>query len=84
MPNFTKSFFMASVDMVKLLSLPQKQRKKIAEELWDSLTPSVKDDQKVIELLEKRWKNIQSGKSKIISSETFWKNMESHLQQKHK
>jgi putative addiction module component (TIGR02574 family) len=75
---------MAAVDMNKLLSLPQKERKKIAEKLWDSLHPEIKEDESVIKLLEKRWKKIQSGKSTSISSDTFWKNMDIHLQQKSK
>ena len=62
----------------------EKGRKKIAEKLWDSLHPEIKEDESVIKLLEKRWKKIQSGKSTSISSDTFWKNMDIHLQQKSK
>lgn len=62
---------MASVDMNKLLSLPQKERRKIAEKLWDSLTPSksiapLTTAEK--KLLEQRWNKYMSGKMKFYSS----------------
>lgn len=62
---------MASVDMKKLLSLPQKERRKIAEKLWDSLAPSksiapLSASEK--KLLEQRWDKYVSGKMKFYSS----------------
>ena len=67
------------VDIHQLLSLPEKQRRKIAEKLWDSLEPGIRDEQQVQKLLQKRWKEIQEGKSKPVPSDQFWKNMEAHL-----
>jgi putative addiction module component (TIGR02574 family) len=55
-----------TVDINTLLTLPENQRRKIAEKLWDSLSPSYsvsKEDEATVALLEKRWQNIQSGKS---------------------
>ena len=75
---------MTTVDVKKLLSLSKKERKKIAEKLWHSLRPEKKEEENVVKLLEKRWKNIQAGKSAVISSNTFWKNMDAYLQQKGK
>ena len=46
------------VDVNQLLSLPQNQRRKIAEKLWDSLSPNnsiVKLSKQEEALLEKRW-----------------------------
>jgi|GEM_PF-1854456 len=62
---------MASVNMNKLLSLPQKERRKIAEKLWESLVPSrtvsnLSDSEK--KLLEYRWNRYISGKMKFYSS----------------
>ncbi|CAN5235636.1 hypothetical protein BH20BAC1_BH20BAC1_27910 [soil metagenome] len=60
-----------AIDMNNLLTLPSGERRKIAERLWKSLTPvnSIsKEEEKTIALLEKRWQNIQSGKSKIYTS----------------
>jgi len=59
------------VDMNTLLSLPQRERRKIAEKLWDSLPPNnsvieLSEDEK--NLLEKRWKKYISGKMKFYSS----------------
>jgi putative addiction module component (TIGR02574 family) len=56
----------------ELLSLPSNERRKIAEQLWSSLSPSStisKEDKDVISLLEKRWENLKSGESKTYSSE---------------
>jgi putative addiction module component (TIGR02574 family) len=53
-----------TVDINKLLSLPQKERRKIAEKLWDSLSPSKstitlsKEEKK---LLESRWSKYVSA-----------------------
>jgi putative addiction module component (TIGR02574 family) len=60
-----------AIDMNNLLTLPSGERRKIAERLWKSLTPvnSISnEEQETISLLEKRWQNIQNGKSKIYTS----------------
>lgn len=62
---------MASVDMKKLLALPQRERRRIAEKLLESLsvsttiTPLSSTEEK---LLEKRWNDYLSGKMKFYSS----------------
>lgn len=71
-----------SVDINQLLSLPQNQRRKIAEKLWDSLSPFTKDEKKAIALAEQRWLDIKSGKSQTISSSAFWKKMDKHISKK--
>lgn len=73
-----------AVDINQLLSLPQNQRRKIAEKLWDSLSPLTltKDEKKAIAIAEERWQEIKSGKSKIISSSAFWKKMDKHITKK--
>ena len=73
-----------AVDINQLLSLPQNQRRKIAEKLWDSLSPLAKDEEKAIALAEKRWVDIKSGKSETISSVNFWKKMDKNLPKKKK
>jgi putative addiction module component (TIGR02574 family) len=60
-----------TVDINQLLSLPQKQRRRIAEKLWDSLSPNnltVKLSKAEESLLEQRWENYISGKMKFHSS----------------
>ena len=65
-----------TVDINKLLSLPQKERRKIAEKLWDSLSPTKatitlsKEEKK---LLESRWNKYVSGKMKFYSSSEMQK-----------
>ena len=71
-----------TVDINQLLSLPQNQRRKIAEKLWDSLSPIAKDEKKSIELAEQRWQKIKSGKIQSIRSSTFWKKMDKHITKK--
>ena len=59
------------VDVNQLLSLPQNQRRKIAEKLWDSLSPNnsiVKLSKQEEALLEQRWEKYISGKMKFYSS----------------
>ena len=70
------------VDINQLLSLPQSQRRKIAEKLWDSLSPFTKDEKKAIALAEQRWHDIKSGKSQTLSSSAFWKKMDKHISKK--
>ena len=60
-----------AVDIKQLLSLPQSQRRKIAEKLWDSLAPNnstVKLSKEEEVILEQRWENYISGKMKFYSS----------------
>ena len=60
-----------AVDINQLLSLPQTQRRKIAEKLWDSLTPNnsiVKLSKQEAAILEQRWEKYISGKMKFYSS----------------
>ena len=73
-----------AVDINQLLSLPQSQRRKIAEKLWDSLSPFSKEEKKAIAIAEQRWEDIKSGKSKTTSSSEFWKKMDIHLRKKKK
>ena len=59
------------VDLNKLLLLPQKERRKIAEKLFSSLEDNksvgvLSKDEKI--LLSKRWEEYLSGKMKFISS----------------
>lgn len=59
------------VDINQLLSLPQNQRRKIAEKLWDSLSPNnstVKLSKQEESILEQRWEKYISGKMKFFSS----------------
>ncbi|MEI9945697.1 MAG: addiction module protein [Chitinophagaceae bacterium] len=73
-----------AVDINKLLSLSQKERRKIAEKLWDSLSPFSKKEEKAIAFAEQRWQDIKSGKSKTLSSSTFWKKMDTHVRKNKK
>ena len=70
-----------AVDVNSLLALPEKERKKIAEQLWSSLAPVYtvsKEDKATIALLEQRWESIQSGKSKLYSSSDIKKMIKEH------
>ncbi len=63
-----------AIDINKLLSLPQRERRKIAEKLFTSLSPNTsieKLSKKEEEILEKRWNKYVSGKMKFYSSETM-------------
>ena len=60
-----------TVDLEHLLSLPQSQRRKIAEKLWDSLSPdnsTVKLSKQEEAILGQRWEKYISGKMKFFSS----------------
>lgn len=60
-----------AIDMNKLLSLPQRERRKIAEKLLISLSPSTSVDKlskEEEEILQKRWDKYISGKMKFYSS----------------
>jgi hypothetical protein len=59
-----------AVDMNQLLSLPQSQRRKIAEKLRDSLSPdnsTVKLSKQEEIILGQRWEKYISGKMKFYS-----------------
>ncbi|MCY7311579.1 MAG: addiction module protein [Chitinophagaceae bacterium] len=65
-----------AVDINQLLSLPQNQRRKIAEKLWDSLSPStstVKLSKEEVTILEQRCETYISGKTKFYSSKEMQK-----------
>jgi putative addiction module component (TIGR02574 family) len=75
MLNFSKSHFMA-VDINQLLSLPQNQRRKIAEKLLDSLSPNnstVKLSKEELAILEQRWETYIAGKTNFYSSKEMLK-----------
>jgi chemotaxis regulatin CheY-phosphate phosphatase CheZ len=60
-----------AIDMNKLLSLPQRERRKIAEKLLISLSPSTSVDKlskEEEEILQKRWNKYITGKMKFYSS----------------
>lgn len=60
-----------TIDINKLLSLPQNQRRKIAEKLWESLSPNkstVKLSKEERVLMEQRWDTYITGKMKFYSS----------------
>jgi putative addiction module component (TIGR02574 family) len=60
-----------TVDINQLLSLPQNQRRKIAEKLLDSLSPNnstVKLTKQEEAILEQRWDHYISGQMKFYSS----------------
>ncbi len=59
------------VDINQLLSLPQSQRRRIAEKLWDSLSSdnsTVKLSKQEEAILGQRWEKYISGKMKFYSS----------------
>ncbi len=65
-----------AVDINQLLSLPQNQRRKIAEKLLDSLSPSnstVKLSKEELAILEQRWETYIAGKTKFYSSKEMLK-----------
>lgn len=72
MANFSKRTpQMASVNIDKLLSLPQKERRKIAERLFDSLSPNlavVRLSKMEEAIIAKRWEDYVAGKVKFSSA----------------
>ncbi|MGI8950563.1 MAG: addiction module protein [Chitinophagaceae bacterium] len=71
------------VNLNSLLELPQNERRKIAEKLWNSLSPAQsisKEEKEIINLLEKRWKNMQEGRSKLYSPKKIRKLIEEYRQ----
>jgi putative addiction module component (TIGR02574 family) len=64
------------VNINTLLALPRSERKKIAEKLFQSLSPnnsSVKISKQEEAVLEKRWESYISGKMKFFSSNEMQK-----------
>jgi putative addiction module component (TIGR02574 family) len=58
-------------DINNLLTLPSKERRKIAERLWASLSPVnniSKEEQEILDLLETRSRDVKNGKSKTYTS----------------
>ena len=58
-------------DINNLLTLPTKERRRIAERLWESLSPVnniSKEDHEILDLLEKRWQEVKNGSSKTYTS----------------
>lgn len=70
-----------TIDINSLLNLPQKERRQIAEKLWDSLAPNnsvTKEDASTIALLESRWQDIQEQKTVLISPKELKAKIQSH------
>ena len=67
----------------QLLALPDKEKRLLAKKLLSSLgennTP-VKEDQQMMQVLHKRWEDIESGKMKLYSKNEFWDSL--HVQKK--
>jgi chemotaxis regulatin CheY-phosphate phosphatase CheZ len=60
-----------AIDINELLSLPQRERRKIAEKLLTSLSPNTSVDKLSKEeekILQKRWDKYVSGQTKFYSS----------------
>jgi putative addiction module component (TIGR02574 family) len=60
-----------SIDINELLSLPQRERRKIAEKLFTSLSPNnsvEKLSKEEEEILRSRWNKYIAGKMKFYSS----------------
>lgn len=59
----------------QLLALPDKEKRLLAKKLWSSLgennTPA-KEDQQMMKALDKKWKDIETGKMKQYSKKEFW------------
>ena len=67
------------IDIDNLLSLPESERKKIAEKLWNSLAPDntiSKEDEENIKLLKERWSEFKKGASKSYTSLELKKRIE--------
>jgi putative addiction module component (TIGR02574 family) len=80
-----KKKIMAAYNTKELLALPDKEKRLLAKKLWKSLsdnTAVVKEDKELIKLLNKRWEMIETGKTKVYSSEAFWSNIERHRETK--
>ena len=62
----------------QLLALPDKEKRLLAKKLWSSLgennTP-VKEDQQMMQVLHKRWEDIESGKMKLYSKKELGKEL---------
>ena len=66
----------------QLLALPDKEKRLLAKKLWNSLgennTP-VKENQQLMQALNKRWEDIESGKIKLYSKKEFWESIHKKL-----
>jgi len=66
----------------QLLALPDKEKRLLAKKLWSSLgennTP-VKENQQLMQALNKRWEDIESGKIKLYSKKEFWESIHKKL-----
>ena len=66
----------------QLLALPDKEKRLLAKKLWSSLgennTP-VKENQQLMQALNKRWEDIESGKLKLYSKKEFWESIHKKL-----
>jgi putative addiction module component (TIGR02574 family) len=74
-----------SVDIDNLLSLPQKERRKIAEKLWSSLSPTHSFYKTTVEekkILTDRIKKVKTGKAKFIPAEETHKILQQYLASK--
>ena len=62
-----------SINIDELLALPEHERKEIARQLWNSLTPTGSLSDKEIEaimILEKRWEKMKGEIAQINSATT--------------
>ena len=66
----------------QLLALPDKEKRLLAKKLRSSLgennTP-VKENQQLMQALNKRWEDIESGKIKLYSKKEFWESIHKKL-----
>ena len=66
----------------QLLALPDKEKRLLAKKLWSSLgennTP-VKENQQLMQALNKRWEDIESGKIKLYIKKEFWESIHKKL-----
>ncbi len=65
-----------AININELLSLPQSERRKIAQKLWSSLSPNASIDNLSKEeeaVMRKRWDKYISGKMKFHSSDEMIK-----------
>ena len=62
--------------------MPDKEKRLLAKKLWSSLgennTP-VKENQQLMQALNKRWEDIESGKIKLYSKKEFWESIHKKL-----
>ena len=59
----------------ELLALPDKEKRGLAKKLWKSLAENMsiaREEQSIIQELDKRWNSIENGEMKTYSSKDFW------------